>query len=395
MTARPSFFFRLLSTMLLVAMLARPSSATNPFQIPDDLDRKIQSGLNHLYNLEFDQAAEVFNSIPADQAAAHPMVSFGKASVYWWKLSVYVLETDEKESKPFLDAVNECIKLSEAKLSKGEKSGESYMTLGGVYGLLGRWQATNQQWMSAYFTGRKAIKYLRKAVKINPDMKDAYMGLGMFDYYVAALPSVVRVLAFLGSNGNPQIGLDELTVAANEGTYSRTPSKLFLAEIYANPENKPEKALPIVIDLKKEYPLSAFIHTVQMIVYYNMQDVTSMELENADFMKRINNGQYSATLKTQGLFFNALVQFKKHQWDQATATFNAASAAGTVRDPFFTWSELYKGYTLDILGKRDQAKQMYKQVLSEMRRWGSHDAAKRYLDKPFTAEDPILKKLVL
>ena len=323
------------------------------------------------------------------------MVAFGKASVYWWKMSVYVLETDEKESKPFLDAVNECIKLSEAKIAKGDKTGEGYMTLGGVCGLQGRWQAANQQWMAAYFTGRKAIKYLRKAIKVNPQMKDAYMGLGMFDYYVAALPSVVRVLAFLGSNGNPQIGLDELTIAAYEGTYSQTPSKLFLAEIYSNPENKPEKALPIVVALQDQYPKSAFIHTMLMIVHYNMQNIPAMETENADFMKRIETGEFSAEMKTQGLFFSALVPFKKQDWAQATALFDTAIADGTVRDPFFAWSQLYKGYALDAQGKHDEAEELYKTILSEPRRWGSHDAAKKYLDKPFGADDPVLKKLVL
>jgi tetratricopeptide (TPR) repeat protein len=381
----------------LILVLAFSASAwcANPFQIPDELDQKIQSGLNHLYNLEFDQAADIFNAIPADQAAEHPMVAFGKASVYWWKMSVYVLETDPKASKPFQEAADECVKLSEAKIKRGDKTGEGYMTLGGVYGLQGRWLAANQEWLSAYFTGRKAIKYLRKAIKVNPEMKDAYMGLGMFDYYVAALPSVVRVLAFLGSNSDPQVGLDELTVAANEGTYGKTPSKLFLAEIYSNPENKPEKALPIVVALQQQYPMSAFIHTLLMIVYYNMQNTAQMETENAAFLKRIDSGEYSPALKTQGLFFSGLVPFKNQSWDAAIAAFNAAIAAGTERDPFYTWSQLYKAYSLDAEGKRGDAKALYKKILTEMRRWGSHDAAKKYLDKPFTAEDPILKKLVL
>jgi tetratricopeptide (TPR) repeat protein len=308
---------------------------------------------------------------------------------------VLVLETDEKESKPFLDAVDECVKLSEKKIASGDKTGEGYMTLGGVLGLKGRWLATNQQWLSAYFTGKKAIKYLRKAIKVNPEMKDANMGLGMFDYYVAALPSVVRVLAFLGSNNNPQVGLDELTVAANEGTYGRTPSKLFLTEIYSNPENKPEKALPILLALKQEYPMSPFMHTLQMILYYNMGKIDEMTAENKTFMERVQAGQYAASLKTQGLFFSALVPFKLKVWADAVTGFDAALAAGTERDPFYVWSQLYRGYALDVMGKRDEAKEMYKKVLSETRRWGSHDAAKKYLDKPFTADDPILKKLVL
>ena len=63
-----------------------------------------------------------------------------------------------------------------------------------------------------------------KALEINPRLVDANMGKGIFDYYVATLPSIVRVLAFIGMGGDKNVGLQELTIAATEGTYSRTAS---------------------------------------------------------------------------------------------------------------------------------------------------------------------------
>lgn len=388
---------RFLSLTLAAAMAFSPLrvlAAANPFNNSDELDKQIRAGLSHLYNLEFEKGDKIFQEIWGE-AAEHPMIAFGKASVQWWRLSVYVLETDPEESKTFLKDVNDCIKLARAKIDRGDPTGEGYLALGGAYGLLGRWQATNQEWMSAYFTGKKAIKYLRRTLKVNPEMKDANMGLGIFDYYVATLPAVVRVLAFLGAGGDSQVGIQELTVAATEGTYSQTPSWLFLTEIYSNPENKPEKALEILEGLRKDYPASPFIHMLHVIAYYNHQRIERLEAEARSFQQRVENGSYREEFEVQARFALGAADFKSRRWQQAIDNFDKGIAAGTVKDPFYTWSFLYKGYALDALGKRADAVASYKEVQKQLRRWGSWDAAKKGVKQPFAATDDDLKKLRL
>ncbi len=369
-------------------------SADNPFKTSNALDAKIREGLAHLYNLDFDKGDKVFEQIYSE-APEHPMVAFGKASVQWWRLSVYVLETDSEESEKFITEVNNCIRFSKEKIERGDPTGEGYLTLGGAYGLLGRWQATNQEWMSAYFTGKKAIKYLRKALKVNPEMKDANMGLGIFDYYVATLPAVVRVLAFLGSGGKPQVGIDELTVAAYEGTYAQTPSRLFLAEIYSNPENKPEKALEILTELKKEYPKSPFIHMMNVIAYYNHQRIDELTAESKSFQERVENGTYRKEFEVQSRFALGITEFKQRRWQEAIDQFDKGIKAGTEKDSFYSWSYLYKASALDVLGRREEAIAVYKDVLKQLRRWGSWDAAKKGLKTPYKGTDEDLKKLKL
>ncbi len=382
----------LCSTLLFGSF--RTASAANTFRISDDLDAAIKKGLADLYDLHFDQADKKFDAIYS-HADEHPMVAFGKASVHWWRLSVFVLETDPEESKAFIDAVNDCIDKSKKRIDKGDPTGEGYLTLGGAYGLLGRWQATNQEWVSAYFTGKKAIKYLRKALKVNPEMKDANMGLGIFDYYVATLPAVVRVLAFIGSGGNPQVGVQELTVAAYESIYAQTPSRLFLAEIYSNPENKPEKALEILLGLRNEYPNSPFIHMMHVIALYNHDRLDELAEQAKSFQDRVDKGIYGKEFGVQSHFALAAVQFKARRWAEAIKEYDLGIAAGTIKDPFFTWSHLYKGYCLDALNRHQEAIPVYKAVLSQLRRWGSWDAAKKRINTPFQGTDEDLKKLRL
>ena len=289
---------RLLRSLLALVFLASPIRAEdNPFQVSPELDAQIRSGLHHLYNLEFDEAERIFISLKEHQVE-HPMVAFGLTSVHWWRLSVYVLENDAEESAPFLKAVEESLRLSKAKIERGDPTGEGYMTLGGAEGLLGRWQAANGKWMPAYFKGKNASKHLRLSIKQNPKMYDAFMGLGIFDYYVATLPKFVRLLGFLGTSGNKQRGLDELETAAEKGTYAAVPAKLFLVNIYSSLENQPDRALGTLAKLRQEFPKSPFIHMLVVVAMYNHRPAEELEAEAKEFDRRVESGTYNCLLYT-------------------------------------------------------------------------------------------------
>jgi len=388
-------FLSILAPLLLVLCLNLPAaSPENPFGISPDLDRKIQAGLHELYGLRFERADNIFSDID-DQSMEHPMVAFGHASVYWWKLSVNVLEVDPQESRPFLKSVRECIRASKEKIRRGDTTGEGYLTLGGAYGMLGRWEATNRHWLAAYFDGRDAQKALGKALKINPNMTDAFLGQGIFDYYVATLPSVVRSLAFLGGHNNKEAGLDELRQAAEKGIYSRTPARLFLADILANQENRVDEAFKIFAELRQEFPQSPFVQTMEVTAEYNHDLMDDLRKEVASFQQRVADHTYGPQFECQGNFMAALIPFKLKDWPQAEGAFQKAIDSGAPRDPFYTWACLYKGYALDAEGRRAEAVEQYRSVLHQMRRWASYDHAKARLHKPFGPDDIEIKTLKL
>lgn len=386
---------QLLAAFLTVS-LAIPVGAADdhPFKIESELDQAIRAGLSELYNFNFEKSLAIFGSIEAHEAE-HPMVAFGEASTHWWRISALVLEGNEEESKPFLISVNKCIDLAEAKIKAGDTTGEGYLVLGGALGLLGRWQATNHQWLSAYRSGKKAYKYLVKALEINPKMTDAYMGRGIFDYYVATLPAFVRVLAFIGMGGDPQVGVQELETAARESIYAQTPSKLFLMEIYTDLTGNPDKALAVIEDLRKEYPRSPFMHMVRIVNLYNAGRIDELTAEAVDFEKRVREKIYTNDFWGQAYFAQGASYFKIRKWQDAAAFFEKGMTKGAELDPWKTWSGLYLGYAYDAIGDRDKAKQQYKWVLKQLRRWGSHEHAKMRLSKPFKGTDEDLKKLML
>lgn len=373
--------------------LGLASAEEHPYKISPELDQAIQKGLHDLYNFEFESSLRTFESIKKHEVD-HPMVAFGVASAHWWRVSTLVLETDAESSKELLVAINRCIEVSEKKIKNGDTTGEGHLVLGGALGLMGRWQAANREWTGAYFKGKKAYKHLVKALEINPGLLDANMGKGIFDYYIATLPALVRVLAFIGMGGDPEVGIEELAVAAEKGIYSRTPSSLFLADIYSD-RKKPEKSIPILQKLRVEYPRSFFIHMVQIIALYNAPNVEALRFEAGIFQDKVAGKIYPEEAVTPGHFAMGVAHFKNREWVEAEKHFLNAAQSTDLKSPWRTWGQLYFGYVCDAQDRRDEATAAYKDVLKMSRRWTSHDNAKKYLKSPFKGTDEELKKLNL
>src|SRR5262249_11615258 len=136
---------------------------------------------------------------------------------------------------------------------------KAYLYWGGAEGMKGRLLVTQKSWVAAYFRGKAGNSYLRKAVALDPELYDAYLGLGIYDYFTDTLPGVQGVLAYLLIHGNKKRGLEELHTAIDKAPHARVEAMMFLIEINMSEENQPEKALPLAKKLHQEFPQSPFM----------------------------------------------------------------------------------------------------------------------------------------
>lgn len=365
--------------------------AKNPYGIPDDVDAVLRQGFQDLFNLDFDKAEREIASVQG-QAAAHPMVALAAAVVPWWKLTVGVLERDPAASRPFETAGTRCLEIAQRRLPK-DRLGESRVAIGTMLGLMSRWSAANRAWLAAYTRGNKSVTHLTIALKQNPGAADAYMTLGTFNY--------ARALLAQWMNGKPTpedarsraLGLTQLRRATAEAPYFWQASALLLAGILAN-EN-PSEAIPVLRQLRKELPASAFVHIVLVTALYNAGDADALATEADLLEKNVDDGVYRKDFAPQAGFAQALVPFRQAKWRIAAKAFGAAAESGNETNPYTTWAILYQGYCFDASGKRDKALENYRRVIALKPRFASHERAREHIDKPFSREAPELRKLEL
>ncbi len=107
--------------------------------------------------------------------------------------------TDEapiKNRQKIKESLNEeMIKYSEKVISQFEDKNLSIdekFYLGSIYGLLGRFYGVNKSWMSAFSNGKEGKNILEKIIETDPNYTDAYLLLGMMNYYADRLSGLTK-----------------------------------------------------------------------------------------------------------------------------------------------------------------------------------------------------------
>jgi hypothetical protein len=101
---------------------------------------------------------------------------------------------------------------------------------------------------------READVYAKKLLVVAPDADDAYLGLGMANYFIGSLPGTKKFfLSFAGIHGDKKAGIQQLQIAADHGHYLRPFAKILLA-LAALREKQTELARLQLQELVTEFP---------------------------------------------------------------------------------------------------------------------------------------------
>lgn len=365
---------------------------SNPYGLSTKSHNRLISGFEQLFNSDFEAAEETLAPLKK-QARRHPILALGEVVRVWWKMTSNTLEADEEESRNFEQTANWVLDIAQKKIERGDLTAEAHLALGTTLGLMSRWSAANRAWVPAFVRGNKAASYLRKALEINPNATDAYMTLGTFNYAKFLIAKKTSAEKEVEESSAKKTGLEQLRKTYEEGLYFKQASGLLLAGLLTN-EN-PQEALPLLEKLRDELPKSPFVHIVHITALYNVGDLEGMEKEVNDFSEKIESGFYTAFYAPHAHFSRGLIEFRRKAWAQAAKEFDLATASEQDKNPYTTWSHLYKGYTLDAMGKRKEAKKEYSTVLKLQRRFASHEHAKNRMTKPFRPSDPEMRKVEL
>ncbi|MBI4639986.1 MAG: hypothetical protein HY731_04795, partial [Candidatus Tectomicrobia bacterium] len=211
-----------------IFLFVYPFLAEGGMAVSPELHQEILKGLELLYNAEFEkgreQCARVISFDPS-----HPVGPFCKAIAYWREMRREKKNPDKLKS--FELSIDETIGKARAFLKGKEHEATAYFFLGAAYGFRGLLYGSQRKWLFAYINGRRGKEFLEKTLEIDPEYYDAYLGLGMYNYTLARLPSRMKVLSFLLMiKGNEDEAIRQLRVSMEKGVYTRTEAKVFLAD---------------------------------------------------------------------------------------------------------------------------------------------------------------------
>ncbi len=246
------------------ALAAAPQSA----KAEREPIKTAQQGLNLLMNGDPDAAAQVFQKIQADDSGS-PLGYLLEADAVWWKIYLTtgnlidpdVFDVGSGVSSPydshFHDLVGAAIAKARTNIAAKRDVARNTLYEGMAYALRSRFAAMRDQNLAAARAGKQMRSLLITALEQDKHLSDAYLGLGLYDYFVDTLPTIVKLFRWIIGlpGGSRTKGLQEIEHAAKYGELTSGEAKFYLAKDYSRGnERQYSKSLKFFRELEQEYP---------------------------------------------------------------------------------------------------------------------------------------------
>ena len=408
----------LISAMSYAAYGQQNASSWLNEQDQSALEALRRSGIEALYNLDYEKALKDFKEIQ-QRYPNHPAGHQLLAARVWIKTlyesrrlqgSLYSSESfyssgddkvDPKIVNEFRALTREAKRLSEAKLKEDPKNIEALDFLAATEGLKASFEeAVERRHYAALKDGNDAVNHHRNVLKLDPKYIDAQLTIGLYEYVVGSLPLPIKILAGVtGFRGSKKRGLALLEQVAREGRWSKDDAKSLLVLLYTR-EKRYADVLTITRELSAKYPRNYLykIETADALVALAAQKRKASDPNGAVLAEKEAFATFDDLLRDRNLREASsraldLIHFKYGEalstaglQDRAAREFLATTKVERAEPGLVTMAHLFAGRSFDVAGKREEALAQYRQVLARPNVYDAHDEAKRGLRQAYRTE---------
>jgi tetratricopeptide (TPR) repeat protein len=246
--------------LFALAFLAAPASASKlvlPPETPAILDK--------IYSYDLEGAAEAARRMQVERPD-HPLGYLLEAEALWWRMWCrsaefkYGMSDTRHRSKletdrHYFELAAKASSLAEAQIKQHE-SAEMQLYAGMADAAATRLYGLRGESRNAARSGVRAREHFLRAKTLDPDLADADMGLGLYDYYVDTLSTIAKILRFFMGipGGSKQEGLRLLEHAIADAVLTSNEARFYLALNLHRYDQQYEKALGVIGPLVERYP---------------------------------------------------------------------------------------------------------------------------------------------
>jgi len=221
--------------------------------------------LEQIYSGDTESALEAAHRMQQEQPD-HPLGYLLESEALWWQVWCKSAEfrwgMTEARRRPkipsdqhFLELATRVSQLANAQLKQRETPEMHFYAAMGdamaarLYGLFGE----NRNIARA---GVRARDHFLRALALDPDLADADLGLGLYNYYVDTLSAAAKFLRFFMGipGGSKQDGIRQLQHAISDGVLTSDIARFYLAVNLHHYDQRYEQALAVITPLVEKYP---------------------------------------------------------------------------------------------------------------------------------------------
>jgi len=261
----PNRYFRVFFCLVIAAIASffAGEARASTLDIPPDATKAIDL----MYLGKPEQAVALAHKLEAARPE-HPLGYLIEADVLWW--NIYCKWSERKyntidawshqrpadaDDDADLALADKVASLAEAGIAKSDTAEmELYAGLG--YASRARLLALRYEKMPVARAGVEARKHLLRCLELDPNMADAYLGLGLYNYYVDTLSAMAKILRFFMGipGGDKREGLRQLEIASTKGQLTQVEARFNMARSLRNYDFDYARAEQAAAPLVAEHP---------------------------------------------------------------------------------------------------------------------------------------------
>ena len=290
------------------------------------------------------------------------------ATATWWRI---LLDPESRAlDKQFAAETDRAIESTEAWADREPDNAEAHFYAGGAYAARVQWRVLRDEKVAAARDGKRIKQALERAIALDPDLVDAYFGIGLYQYYADVAPAAARMLRFLLMlpGGDKTEGLARMRRTHTDGQLLRGEADYQLQIIYLWYEKRPDLAIDLLESLHERYPGNPlFVAELADVQDRYLHDITASlatwrSLLSAAREKKINEPEVARAEAHLGIarHLEAL-----YQTDLALDEVRAVALARPERPAgALAAAYLAMGEGEDRLGHREAAIAAYRQAIA-------------------------------
>ncbi|MCX7877274.1 MAG: DUF3808 domain-containing protein [Ignavibacteria bacterium] len=322
----------------------------------------VTEGIDAIYNVDFNTALSKFQE--AKRVAPSDLRGpFFESTVFFWKS---MLTRNKSDYETFLTLSDKIVKDCENIIDVNENDLNARLYLGWLQiirafalGFLG------ESYLKAASEIKDGNNNLNYVIEKKPDMYDAYLGVGIYNYLASFIPRRLQWLSsLLGFSGNRDEGKRMLALASDNGIYTNTEAKFYMTLLSWREENY-TLAETYGNALKDRYPQSP---AVWMLLggLYSQQDKMNEAISAYENAIELNKGKESEIIYKFAYGALGSAYFRTNQFENA-AEFGKKYMTFTQKDDNIN-NRLYSiGVSLELLGRRSEALEFYSRARTDFK----------------------------
>jgi len=247
-----NFFYSLIAQVFLHYVITY-AQVTGSAETPaTKIDSLLQKAIVRTTSQHYEEALALTDLVIKLSPDEPPGYFFRAAVLQAWMMDYENYAADEKA---FFAATGACRKLAQQQLRERRNEAWAHFFFGSAIGYEAFVMGKKKKYFEAFRYGWKSIQHLETALQLDPQLYDAYLGIGTYKYYRSKMSKNFSWLPFV--KDEREIGMRMIRAALAKGRYSRTAAVNGLSWMLMD-ENRPAEALALIDSALALYPTSRF-----------------------------------------------------------------------------------------------------------------------------------------